>query len=111
MTDSELYQEVMNVDYLTDELYRKMCERCNVNNKPETRPESSKHETLATTSLNATASPEVPRNAKERDIGEGIGDGVGFERIRRITGYLSGDYLSRFNNAKLAEVEDRVKHI
>ena len=34
---------------------------------------------------------------------------VGFQRIRRITGYLVGD-LSRFNDAKRAEVEDRVKH-
>ncbi|MBE6013599.1 MAG: anaerobic ribonucleoside triphosphate reductase [Lachnospiraceae bacterium] len=32
-----------------------------------------------------------------------------FERIRRITGYLVGT-LDRFNNAKLAEVRDRVKH-
>ncbi len=32
-----------------------------------------------------------------------------FERIRRITGYLVGT-LDRFNNAKRAEVEDRVKH-
>lgn len=32
-----------------------------------------------------------------------------FNRIRRITGYLVGD-LNRFNNAKLAEVKDRVKH-
>jgi len=32
-----------------------------------------------------------------------------FKRIRRITGYLVGD-LSRFNNAKLSEVKDRVKH-
>lgn len=32
-----------------------------------------------------------------------------FKRIRRITGYLVGD-LSRFNDAKLAEVNDRVKH-
>ena len=32
-----------------------------------------------------------------------------FKRIRRITGYLVGD-LSRFNNAKLSEVNDRVKH-
>ena len=38
-----------------------------------------------------------------------IGVGVKFERIRRITGYLVGD-LSRFNNAKRAEVRDRVKH-
>ena len=37
------------------------------------------------------------------------GEGVGFERIRRITGYLVGT-LDRFNNAKRAEVEDRVKH-
>ena len=32
-----------------------------------------------------------------------------FQRIRRITGYLVGT-LDRFNNAKRAEVEDRVKH-
>ena len=35
--------------------------------------------------------------------------GVGFERIRRITGYLVGT-VDRFNDAKRAEVEDRVKH-
>ena len=33
----------------------------------------------------------------------------GFERIRRITGYLVGT-VDRFNNAKQAEVADRVKH-
>ena len=38
-----------------------------------------------------------------------IGEGVGFERIRRITGYLVGT-LDRFNNAKRAEEHDRVKH-
>lgn len=38
-----------------------------------------------------------------------VGDGVGFERIRRITGYLVGT-VDRFNNAKRAEVRDRVKH-
>ena len=32
-----------------------------------------------------------------------------FKRIRRITGYLVGD-LSRFNDAKLSEVNERVKH-
>ena len=36
-------------------------------------------------------------------------DGVPFERIRRITGYLVGT-LDRFNNAKRAEEHDRVKH-
>ena len=34
---------------------------------------------------------------------------TGFERIRRITGYLVGT-VDRFNDAKRAEVEDRVKH-
>ena len=38
-----------------------------------------------------------------------VGEGVGFERIRRVTGYLAGD-VSRFNNAKRAEECDRVKH-
>ena len=34
---------------------------------------------------------------------------VPFERIRRITGYLVGT-VDRFNDAKRAEVNDRVKH-
>ena len=34
---------------------------------------------------------------------------IPFQRIRRITGYLVGD-LGRFNNAKRAEVLDRVSH-
>lgn len=38
-----------------------------------------------------------------------IGEGVGFERTRRITGYLVGT-LDRFNDAKRAEERDRVKH-
>lgn len=42
---------------------------------------------------------------KEKKVGEGIG----FERIRRITGYLVGT-TERFNNGKRAEERDRVKH-
>lgn len=38
-----------------------------------------------------------------------VGEGKGFERIRRVTGYLAGD-VSRFNNGKRAEEHDRVKH-
>ena len=38
-----------------------------------------------------------------------IGQGMKFERIRRITGYLVGT-LDRFNNAKRAEEHDRVRH-
>lgn len=36
-------------------------------------------------------------------------NGIKFERIRRITGYLVGD-LSRWNNAKRSEEQDRTKH-
>ena len=38
-----------------------------------------------------------------------VGEGMKFERIRRITGYLVGT-LDRFNNAKRAEESQRVKH-
>ena len=39
-----------------------------------------------------------------------VGEGLRFERIRRITGYLVGT-IDRFNNAKRAEVNERVKHL
>ncbi len=47
---------------------------------------------------------ECPCCGRREDDGKG-----NFERIRRITGYLVGT-LDRFNDAKRAEVEDRVKH-
>ncbi len=47
----------------------------------------------------------VVTNEREKKVGEG----VGFERIRRITGYLVGT-VERFNNGKRAEEHDRVKH-
>lgn len=40
---------------------------------------------------------------------EKIGQGVGFERIRRITGYLVGT-MDKWNDAKRAEERERVKH-
>lgn len=46
---------------------------------------------------------ECPKCGRHED-----GD-IYFERIRRITGYLVGT-LDRFNNAKQAEVRNRVKH-
>ena len=39
----------------------------------------------------------------------GTGEGVKFERIRRITGYLVGT-MEKWNDAKKAEEKDRVKH-
>ena len=45
---------------------------------------------------------ECPKCGRHEDSGS-------FDRIRRITGYLVGG-LDRFNDAKRAEVRDRVKH-
>lgn len=36
--------------------------------------------------------------------------GRSIQRLRRVTGYLTGNYTTAFNNGKIAEVEDRVKH-
>lgn len=38
-----------------------------------------------------------------------VGEGMPFERIRRITGYLVGT-MEKWNDAKKAEERDRVKH-
>ena len=48
-------------------------------------------------------------NTQVKNINGQVGEGMDFERIRRFTGYLVGT-LDRFNDAKRAEVEDRVKH-
>lgn len=40
---------------------------------------------------------------------ECLGEGVPFQRIRRITGYLTGD-INTWNNGKKAELADREKH-
>lgn len=44
-----------------------------------------------------------------KSMNEKLGQGVSFERIRRITGYLVGT-MDKWNNAKRAEERDRVKH-
>lgn len=46
---------------------------------------------------------------KVKNVDGMVGQGIKFERIRRITGYLVGT-LDRFNDGKTAEVNDRVKH-
>ena len=48
-------------------------------------------------------------NKVVKNVNGQVGEGVGFERIRRITGYLVGT-TSRWNNAKLSELRDRVTH-
>ena len=47
---------------------------------------------------------QCPKCLRAEDEGD-----IGFERIRRITGYLVGT-VDRFNNAKRAEESQRVKH-
>ncbi len=81
-------KDCQNLEECLDSHYNDMLRRCNIN-VPETKE----------------TSPEVPQNAKE----QGIGEGIGFQRLRRITGYLVGD-VSRWNNGKYAELKDRVKH-
>ena len=51
---------------------------------------------------------EKPTNANSN--AERFGEGVQFQRIRRITGYLVGT-MEQWNNAKRAEERDRVKHV
>lgn len=60
----------------------------------------------------------VKDNVVELDVRESSDGGVDlnwkaqgekFERIRRITGYLTGD-LTTWNNAKRSEESERVKH-
>ena len=46
---------------------------------------------------------------KVKNVDGKVGEGIKFERIRRITGYLVGT-IDRFNNGKKAEVEERVRH-
>ncbi len=46
---------------------------------------------------------------KLENTNEKLGQGQGFERIRRITGYLVGT-MDKWNDAKRAEERDRVKH-
>lgn len=46
---------------------------------------------------------------KLENTNEKLGQSVGFERIRRITGYLVGT-MDKWNDAKRAEERDRVKH-
>ncbi len=51
------------------------------------------------------------KKAKENEVvsKKQVGEGIDFERIRRITGYLVGT-VDRFNDAKRAEEHDRLKH-
>jgi anaerobic ribonucleoside-triphosphate reductase len=76
------------IDELVEEIYGQILERNNIksDNKCDNR--------------------ETKVSEEERRFGEGIG----FQRLRRITGYLVGT-VDRWNNGKRAELSDRVKHL
>ena len=48
-------------------------------------------------------------NNRVKNVNGLVGEGVKFERVRRITGYLTGD-ISRWNHGKACELHDRVTH-
>ena len=82
---------MQSIDDEVEMRYKAMLDRCNVN--------ICSHKDIST-------EPSV--NTTEQ-IDTTYGEGVGFQRLRRITGYLVGD-VSRWNNGKKAELNDRVKH-
>jgi anaerobic ribonucleoside-triphosphate reductase len=77
----------MNVNNDLEMRYKELCERCNIDYQPTENNDS-----------------ELSQN--ENNI---YGEGIGFQRLRRITGYLVGD-VSRWNNGKKAEFNDREHH-
>lgn len=84
-----------------DEMYENMLKRCGVycpTNDPQDSYQETNGNILECHSNDATGL----RN-------DAMGEGIGFERIRRITGYLVGD-VSHWNNGKLAELKDRTLH-
>lgn len=67
----------------------------------ETEKELLSHGRLSSLSIHATQSGDVLLDYAVKP--------PRFERVRRITGYLVGT-VDRWNNAKRAELGDRVKH-
>lgn len=52
----------------------------------------------------------MEKNISSQERNERVrGKGVYFEKIRRITGFLTGD-ITKWNTAKKAELKDRVTH-
>ena len=87
-----------DLDKDLDRRYEEMLKRCNVRMDDED-DEGEEQE------IGLFCDPNIWDSKPEA----GPGKGIGFERIRRITGYLVGD-VSRWNNGKKAELRDRKKH-
>lgn len=91
------------IDEKVDKMYNEMLKRCGIDNCAEMMPGDTFDEDHVNPLENTEMSPEF--NCEQ----SGIGQGIRFERLRRITGYLVGD-TNRWNNAKFAELNDREKH-
>jgi anaerobic ribonucleoside-triphosphate reductase len=57
-----------------------------------------------------TSSEIVSRQYRGLPDSANVGKNIHFVRVRRITGYLVGGGVARFNDGKKAELRDRVKH-
>lgn len=75
-----------NLNSYVRDLYAQICSRNNI----ELNDDDSEKESIS---------------EEDRQRGEGIK----FQRLRRITGYLVGT-VDRWNDGKRAELKDRVKH-
>lgn len=93
----------MNTDEIVDNMYNEMLKRCGFDNCSET----TSGDTFDENHINPLEESEMTPECDSEQ--SGYGSGVRFERLRRITGYLVGD-TNRWNNAKFAELNDRVKH-
>lgn len=57
-----------------------------------------------------TSSEIVSRQYRGLPDSANVGKNIHFVRVRRITGYLVGGGIARFNDGKRAELNDRVVH-
>ena len=100
--------DIMTMDEVNKEIterYNNMLKRCNMEIPEDEDDEENTEPTIGLGDIDAYGpKPEMKERTCER-----IGEGIGFERIRRITGYLVGD-VSRWNNGKKSDLMDRVKH-
>lgn len=94
----------MNTDEIVDKMYNEMLERCYVTDCSE----MTSGDTFDEDHINLLEEHKMTPECNPEQ--SGYGSGVKFERLRRITGYLVGD-TNRWNNAKFAELNDRVKHV
>ena len=91
----------MDIENDIEERYREMLIRCGAGDYDIPEEEEENTEIIEMGDIDAYG--------PKPELTSGIGTGIKFERIRRITGYLVGD-VSRWNNGKFSELKDRVKH-